>query len=190
MWIVDLIKHAGGGHGAGPAAGAGRALADGRDGRLLVVLCVAGVGRLQPAHHVHLSGIHRPAVQQVLAYAGRLAQAAHRAAARQVRLQVERTVRDGRLAPQLPRQRLLHRVRQDQAHRVLRHADLAPERERGRSGARARAGPLQAASRDPAHGLDVSGQPGVSRTAGLYQGQGLVLPGPGRELIRPAMPWR
>ncbi len=37
---------------------------------------------------------------------------------------LERAVRDGRLAPQQPRQRLLHRLRQDQAHRVLRHADL------------------------------------------------------------------
>ena len=68
---------------------------------------------------------------------------------------VERAVRDGRLAPQQPRQRLLHRLRQDQAHRVLRHAALAPERGRGRGGARARAGALQAAPRDPAHGLDL-----------------------------------
>ena len=38
-------------------------------------------------------------------------------------------VRDGRIEAQRARQRLLHRLRQDQAHRVLRHAAGTPERQ-------------------------------------------------------------
>ena len=43
-------------------------------------------------------------------------------AAQQMRLYRQRPVRDGRQQAQLPRQRLFHRFRQNQAHRVLRHA--------------------------------------------------------------------
>ena len=118
-------QDSGGRRGARPAAGAGRALADGQDGRTVVAVCVAGLGRVQPVHAGRLPDVHRAAVQQVLADAGRLAEAAHRGAADQMRLSLERPVRDGRLQPQHPRQCLLHRLRQDQAHRVLRHADLA-----------------------------------------------------------------
>jgi STE24 endopeptidase len=38
-----------------------------------------------------------------------------------LRLQIQRPVRHGRLAPLQPRQRLFHRLGQEQAHRLLRH---------------------------------------------------------------------
>ena len=122
MWLGDLVKHAAVAVRAGPAAGAGRAVADAGMGAywwvyvwLVWVAFSLLVMAIYPAFIAPLFNKFSP-------HAGGLAQGAHRAAAGQVRLQVERAVRDGRLAPQQPRQRLLHRLRQDQAHRVLRHA--------------------------------------------------------------------
>ena len=66
---------------------------------------------------------------------------------------------DGRLAAVEPRQRLFHRLRQDQAHRVLRHPARAAGARRGRGGAGARARPFQAQARHQAHGVDVRGEP-------------------------------
>ncbi len=57
-----------------------------RMGDILVAVCVAGMGRLQPADPVHLPDVHRAAVQQVHAAAGRGDEGAHRSLAQQVRL--------------------------------------------------------------------------------------------------------
>ena len=70
-----------------------------------------------------------------------------RGAARALRFREPRPVRDGRLAPLDPRQRVLHGLRARQAHRVLRHAARAAGARRDRGGARARARPLPAEAR-------------------------------------------
>jgi len=69
-----------------------------------------------------LAGIHRPALQPLLAARGPGAAPAHRRAAEALRLCRQGCVRRGQLAPLEPRQRLLHRHRPAQAHRVLRYA--------------------------------------------------------------------
>ena len=56
-------------------------------------------------------------------------------------------VRDGRLAALQPRQRLFHRLRRRQAHRVFRHPARAPRSRRNRGGAGARTGAFQAPAR-------------------------------------------
>ena len=84
------------------------------------------------------------------------------------------------------RQRLLHRLRRRQARGLLRHAAGPARRRRGRGGAGARAGPLQAPPRRQAHRRDVRAQPGRLRAARLAVGAGLVLRRPGRAAQR----WR
>ena len=69
---------------------------------------------------------------------------AHRGTARALRLPQRGPLRDGRLQALRPRQCVFHRLRQGQAHRVLRHAADATGARGGRGRARARARPLQA----------------------------------------------
>ena len=64
----------------------------------------------------------RAAVQQVHAAWRRPGARAHRGAAGALRLCARRAVRDGRVEALRPRQRVFHRLRPRQAHRVLRHA--------------------------------------------------------------------
>ena len=99
--------------------------------------------------------------------------------ARQMRLPLQRAVRDGWLASAAPTATPTSPASARPNASCSSTRSSRAERERDRSGAGARAGPLQAASRDPAHAVDFRRQPGVPRAAGLCEGQGLVLRGPG-----------
>ena len=108
---------------------------------------------------------------------GRDAPGPDRAPARQVRIPVEGPVRHGRLEALEPRQRLLHRLRRGEAHRVLRHAALAARAGGGRGGARARARPLQAPSRLEAGRVALPREPRVPGAPRLSHRRALVLRG-------------
>ena len=125
------------------------AVADGAHGRALVALCLARAGwrfnllmlLIYPTFIAPLFNKFTPLADEALARAHR-ARCCARCGFRSSGL----FVMDGSQALE-PRQRLLHRLRRGQAHRVLRHAARAPRARRGRSGAGARARPLQAPPR-------------------------------------------
>ena len=123
-----------------------------RAGTSVVAVCLVRVGGVHGADHLGMADADRAAVQQVHAAERRSAQAAHRSPAPALRLLVARRLRDGRLAALGARQRLFHRSRAQQAHRILRHVARTSADRRGRSGARARARPLPPAPRALAPG--------------------------------------
>ena len=112
----------------------------------MVGVGVGPVARRHAAHGLGLAGLHRAALQPLLAARGPDAEGAHRGAARALRLHVQGRIRRRQLAPLDPRQCLLHRHRPPQAHRVLRHAarESCARRGGGGAGARARAFPAEA----------------------------------------------
>ena len=143
---------------------------------------------------VRLPDLHRAAVQQVRAARRRDAEGARAGADAALRLRRQGPVRDGRQQALRPCQRLLHRLRRGQARGLLRHAAAAPVARRGRRGAGARTGPLQA----QAHASSAS--PACSRFSlagfallGWLSTQQLVLHRPGRARrtwARPTTRWR
>ena len=92
---------------------------------------------------------------------------AHRRPARALRLPRQGRLRHGRLAAIVARQRLFHRARPREAHRVLRHPALAPGAAAGRVGAGARTRPLPAAARSAADARRRAGEPRRVRAARL-----------------------
>ena len=109
------------------------------EGRCMVV----GVGLVRVAGRyagadMGSSALHRAALQSLFPVVRCRAQAARRGAPRALRLcRSRRRVRHGRLAPLGARQRLFHRHRAQQAHRLLRHPVGADQRRgnRGSTGA-------------------------------------------------------
>ncbi len=154
LWFVDLAKGVADRRRARPAARGARDVADARHRPVVVALGLGRVDRLPVPAAGALSDRDRPALQQVLAAAGGRGARRDRGAARALRFRQPRSVRDGRLAPLEPRQRVLHGLRPREAHRVLRHAARAADAGRGRGRARARARPLQAEARAEAHAVD------------------------------------
>jgi hypothetical protein len=75
---------------------------------------------------VRLSDLDRAAIQQVRPARRCPTQSARRGTAGTLRLRQFGPLRDGRIEAVEPRQRLLHRFRQDEAHRLLRHLARPP----------------------------------------------------------------
>ena len=107
------------------ATGAGGSRADGSRRPLVVAGGIRLLARSDAAHHLGVARLHCAALQQVLAARGCFAQRPHRGTSRALRLSLEWRFRRRRLPPVCPRQCLLHRHRQPQAHRVLRYPPQA-----------------------------------------------------------------
>ena len=111
----------------GPHAVAGSAhdrlgpVAHGGRRRLLVAVAVASLVRLQHGHALGVPRPHRAAVQHLQAPGQPGPGGPHRGPVATQRLRQRRHLRHGRFRPLHPRQRLLHGIGGQQAHRVLRH---------------------------------------------------------------------
>ena len=153
LYLADLVKGLARRRGARPAAAAAGAVADAARRRALVAVRLGGAGSafqlfmlvLYPTVIAPLFNKFSP-LQRPGAARARVEELLARCGFRSRGL----FVMDGSQALGA-RQRLLHRLRRGQAHRVLRHAARAPAAGRGRGGAGARARPLQAAPRREAH---------------------------------------
>ncbi len=112
----------GGGRGAGVAVADTDPVADAGRGAAVVVVGVGRVDGVPGADPRPLPDADRATVQQVHAD-GRKSRARTRGnAPRPLRVSQRGPLRDGRLEALRPRQRVLHGLRQGQAHRVLRYA--------------------------------------------------------------------
>ena len=175
LWLADLAK------GVAVAAVLGLPLAAlvlwlmRAAGPLLVAVGLARVDRVPVPRAGALSDGDRAALQQVLAAARGPGARGDRGAARTLRLREQGALRHGRVAPVEPRQRVLHRVRPREAHRLLRHAARAPRARRNRGRPRARAWPFPAPSRAEANGVVGGARPRLSRASRAARGGAVVL---------------
>src|SRR6185437_10442645 len=121
------------------------------------------------AGELGLAHTDRTALQSLLAARGSGASLPDRGAARALRLSLLGRIRDGRLATLRARQRLLHRDRPSQAHRLLRHSAAAARSSRNRGGARPRARTLSPAAHPPSAARLSRSRVGIARAVRLVQ---------------------
>ena len=121
----------------------GGAQSDGARGQALVAMGLGPVAGADDGHDLGVARVHRALVQQVLAIGRPGAQGTRRVPVAALWLRLQRSLRRRRLAPLGSRQRVFHRDRPQQAHRLLRHAAGEARPRRSRSGPRSRARTLQ-----------------------------------------------